>query len=119
MQIRTRSPGADAAIFSRCVPRDLCKNHEAQNFVGADPRLFQCRANVAERWSRGSICNFCHKLGRDDGNELLFNTADKHVEIGDGAANTQLSIDTILQNPTKYLDQSNPTDYIFDGQTWV
>ena len=119
VQIRTRFSGDESKIFSRCVPRDVCKNHESQNFIGADARFFQCRANVAERWSRGSICNFCHKMGKSDGNELLFNTNDKKIEIGDGSSNNELDLDSILANPRKYLDGSNPTDYIFDSQTWV
>ena len=114
VQIRTRSPNSDHMIFSRCAPLDVCKNQEAQNFIGPDARYFQCRSNSAERWSRASSCTLCHKMGTDS-LKLLFSTP-LSVEI-DSSGNVLL-LSLIMSSPQTYLDENKPTNYVYGTQNW-
>ena len=114
--IRTRSPAAEMQIFSRCIPLSTCTDHEAQNFRGEDARFYQCRNSVADRWSRGSSCNMCHKMGKSTGEQLLFNSAG-NIETGDGNTPTQTSLATIMADAETYFDPDSGS-YIYSAQTW-
>ena len=118
IQVRTKRNGANR-IYSRCMPAAACIDHEAQNFVGLDQRFHQCRAQVAERWVRNSVCSLCHKMGKASGEQLLFNNAAGDVELGNGVdVVSHVAISTILANPSVYLDPNIPATHILTGQTW-
>lgn len=118
VQIRSRSSTVDPQIFSRCMQLNACLNHEAQNFQGNDPRFYQCRANVADRWVRSSACSMCHKLGKSTGTQLLFNNAAGDIETGDGTTITHTSLTTMMADPRTYFDSAKTSTYIYGQQSW-
>ena len=88
----------------------VCLDHEAQNFIGPVP---QCRTNHSARFSRGSVCSFCHKLG--DTNTMFLLGANEIETDSTGA--TTLSIATALSNPEQYFSSSG-ANYIYGSQGW-
>jgi hypothetical protein len=103
--------------YSGCSTTEACSSAEAQNFVGPDRRLHQCRISqgaeaMLSRFSRNSVCSFCHRQGTSATEKVLFETVDS-VETDGGP----VSIDTILDTPQNYM-VSEGGSYIFDSQTW-
>jgi len=103
--------------YSGCSTTEACSSAEAQNFVGSDRAKHQCRISqgveaMGVRFSRNSVCSFCHRQGPNDSSNILFETVDSVTTDGG-----PVSIDDILDTPHNYM-VSTGASYIFDNQTW-